>query len=94
VVLCGWLRRRREPRDARIAPCPPFINYPQFWLDGKEWMMGWTDYPGSDWGKWKNTNTMAVSTLDGDHELVIRQRTFLKVWDRQFKPLIASALRN
>jgi len=56
--------------------------------------MGWTDYPGSDWGKWKNTNTMAVSTLDGDHELVIRQRTFLKVWDRQFKPLIASALRN
>ncbi|MHB9131672.1 MAG: hypothetical protein ACYDBB_11365 [Armatimonadota bacterium] len=69
---------------------PAFIWYPQFRLDGQEWMAGWTDYPGSNWGKFKNTNMMAVSTLDGDHQLVIKNRTFNKVWDRQFVPLVST----
>jgi hypothetical protein len=67
---------------------PPFIVRPDLFLDGQRWMAGWSDWASSDWGRMKNSYLMAVSTLDGDHELVIRNMTFPKTWHRPFDPTI------
>jgi hypothetical protein len=70
---------------------PPFIWEPQLFLDGKAWMAYWTDEAGSDWGKMKNSNLMAVATTEGEHDLLIRNRVFIEVWQRQFAPLAGKA---
>ncbi|HOF87015.1 MAG TPA: hypothetical protein PLZ36_02765 [Armatimonadota bacterium] len=67
---------------------PPFIWQPQLFLDGQEWMAYWSDEASSNWGKMKNTALMAVATRDGAHELVIRNRAYNAVWDRQFAPML------
>jgi hypothetical protein len=67
---------------------PPFIWQPQFFLDGQEWMAYWSDEASSQWGAMKNTYLMSVATRDGDHELIIRNRIYRKVWDRQFVPMV------
>ncbi len=67
---------------------PPFIWMPQLFVDGKEWMAYWTDYAGSLWGKMKNTNLIAVATRDGEHELILRNRVYNPVWERQFVPMV------
>ena len=67
---------------------PAFILRPDLTVDGVRWMAGWTDYAGSDWGRMKNTDLIAVSTPEGNHELVIRNMTFPKSWHRQFEPAI------
>jgi len=72
---------------------PSYIWMPQFFLDGREWMAFWTDYAGSDWGKDKNTALISVSTLDGDHDLLVRNRIFRKVWDKQFTPMVATPVK-
>jgi hypothetical protein len=71
-----------------VVTRPPFILRPDLTVDGLRWMAGWTDYAGSDWGRMKDTNLMAVSTPEGEHELVIRDMTFPQTWRRQFQPQI------
>ena len=69
-----------------IVTRPDFILRPDLTVDSVRWMAGWTDYAGSDWGRMKETNLIAVSTPAGEHELVIRDMTFPKTWHRQFRP--------
>ena len=69
-----------------IVTRPDFMLRPDLTVDSVRWMAGWTDYAGSDWGRMKETNLIAVSTPAGDHELVIRDMTFPKTWHRHFQP--------
>jgi hypothetical protein len=66
---------------------PSFIWMPQYFLDGREWMAFWTDYAGSRWGAMKNSALISVSTLDGEHDLLLRNRVYNPVWQRQFTPM-------
>jgi hypothetical protein len=70
---------------------PPFIIRPELTFDGRQWMAGWSDYAGSDWGRMQQSYLMAVSTLDGEHELAIGDMQFPPVWDRPFVPAIERA---
>ena len=90
ATLEGQAIRIRTSGRARtlIVTRPDFILRPDLTVDGMRWMAGWTDYAGSDWGRMKDTNLMAVSTPAGDHELVIRDMTFPRTWHRQFQPRI------
>jgi len=87
--LDGRAIRIRTSGRARVllVTKPSWIVRPELRLDGRQWMAGWTDEAGSDWGRWTRCNLIAVSTLDGDHELAITDMVFPKVWERQFKPL-------
>ncbi|HUW34417.1 MAG TPA: hypothetical protein VM223_22650 [Planctomycetota bacterium] len=69
---------------------PDFIIRPDLMVDGQRWMPGWTDYASSDWGRMKNSYLASVSTLDGDHELVIRDMVFPASQARQFVPGIGT----
>ncbi len=71
---------------------PPFIIRPQYWVDGKEAMASWTDYPASGWGSYKNTWLIALPVPDGEHELILKDFRFPKVWARQFSPAIGGLL--
>jgi hypothetical protein len=73
---------------------PPFILRPELKLDGRQWMAAWTDYAGSNWGRMKNAWLAAVSTLDGEHELVITNMVFPPVWQRPFEPAIVSTAKD
>lgn len=73
---------------------PPFIIRPQFWIDGKETMASWTDYPASGWGSYQNTWLMALTAPAGEHELVVKDFRFPPVWARPFTPLIDGALHH
>jgi hypothetical protein len=66
----------------------PWLIRPELKLDGRLWMAGWSDYASSDWGRMKNSLQMAVTTLDGPHELLISNMQFPPVWDRPFVPSI------
>jgi len=89
--LDGQAIRIRTTGRARtlVMTIPPFIVRPDLFLDGRRWMAGWSDWASSDWGRMKNSYLMAVSTLDGEHDLVIRDLTFPRPWARRFEPTIA-----
>jgi len=84
--ICIKTRGRARVLDVTL---PSFILRPELKLDGRQWMAGWTDYAGSQWGRMKNTYLAAVSTLNGDHELVISDMTFPPSWQRPFTPAIS-----
>jgi len=73
---------------------PAFILRPQYTVDGQEWMACWTDYPASGWGRYKNTQLIALSVPAGEHELVVRDMCFPPAWTRPFRPRIAGAIRS
>ncbi len=91
----GATIRLRTSGRARVFTVtrPDFIWQPQFFLDGKEWMAYWTDEAGSDWGKMTRSRLMAVATTEGEHDLLIRDRVYPAVWDRQFVPLLGKPVR-
>lgn len=90
AALEGRTIRIRTTGRARtlVLTRPAFIHHPDLLLDGVRWMAGWTDYPGSNWGRWERSNLMCVSTLDGEHELVIREMVYPQPWRRQFVPAL------
>jgi hypothetical protein len=67
---------------------PPFIIRPQYWIDGRETMASWTDYPANGWGAYKNTWLIALPVPEGKHELILKDFRFPPVWERPFTPLI------
>jgi hypothetical protein len=86
------LRIRTDGRDRVLfVTQPPFIQRPQYWIDGREWMACWTDYPSSGWGTYDNTWLIALSVPAGKHELVVKDYRFPPAWTRQFEPTISGA---
>jgi hypothetical protein len=73
---------------------PPFILRPQYFIDGKEWMACWTDYPNNGWGSYDRTWLIGLSVPAGEHELVVKEYAFPKGWTRPFTPLIKGAVSN
>jgi len=67
---------------------PAFIMHPQLYVDGREWMASWTDYPASNWGKLSRTALMALSVPEGEHELTVRDMVYPEPWTRPFTPSI------
>jgi len=96
ATLDGQVIRIKTSGRARVLTLtkPAFIVRPELRLDGRQWMAGWSDEAGSDWGRWSRTQLIAVSTLDGKHELTVRDMVFPKVWERQFEPSIETALMS
>ncbi len=94
--LDGRAIRIKTRGRARVldVTLPPFILRPELKLDGRQWMAAWTDYAGSNWGRMKNAWLAAVSTLDGEHELVITNMVFPPVWQRPFEPVIVSTAKD
>ncbi len=87
------IRIRTQGRDRVIRVTqPPFIVRPQYWVGGLESMACWTDYPASGWGSYANTWLIGLSVPSGEHELVLRNMAFPRVWTRAFRPLIESAV--
>jgi len=88
--LDGQAIRIRTRGRARVltVTLPPFIIRPDLTVDGQRWMAGWSDWASSDWGRMKNSYLAAVSTLEGEHELVIRDMVFPESQARQFDPTI------
>ncbi|MGD0089665.1 MAG: hypothetical protein ABSE73_07075 [Planctomycetota bacterium] len=88
--LDGRVIRIKTSGRARVLLLtkPAWMIRPELKFDGRQWMAGWTDEAGSDWGRWSRCKLMAVSTLDGAHELVVTDMVFPKVWERQFTPVI------
>jgi hypothetical protein len=73
---------------------PSWIWRPQYWIDGREWMACWTDYPGSGWGRMANTWRIALSVPAGKHELIVKDLTFPAVWERKFTPTIPGVMKD
>ncbi len=73
---------------------PEFIVRPQYWVDGRQWMACWTDYPASGWGTYDNSWLIGLSVPEGEHELVVRDMQFPPVWARPFTPLIEGVVRD
>ena len=72
---------------------PPFLLMPEYFVDGQQWMACWTDYPGSDWGRYADkTALIGLSVPEGAHELLVRNMIFPQGWTRPFTPTIAGAL--
>jgi len=88
--LDGRAIRIKTAGRARVLTLtkPPWMVRPELKFDGRQWMAGWTDEAGSDWGRWTRCELVAVSTLDGEHELVVSDMAYPKVWTRQFEPLL------
>jgi hypothetical protein len=94
--LDGQAIRIKTRGRARVldVTLPPWILRPELKLDGRQWMAGWTDYASSNWGRMKDTWLAAVSTLDGEHELVITNMVFPPVWQRPFESAIVPAAKD
>ena len=94
AVLEGETVRIKTGGRARVLHVtqPPFIVRPQYFIDGRQWMASWTDYPASGWGTYDNTWLIGLSVPAGDHELVVKDLAFEKVWARPFVPLIEGAV--
>jgi len=88
--LDGRAIRIKTSGRARVLTLtkPSWMVRPELRFDGRQWMAGWTDEAGSDWGRWTRCKLIAVSTLDGEHELVVTDMVFPKVWTRTFEPLL------
>jgi len=76
---------RARVLDVSLPDC---IIRPELKVDGRQWMAGFSDYAGSDWGRMENSYLMAVTTPDGPHELTISNMQFPPAWDRRFVPSI------
>ena len=69
---------------------PDFIVRPQLYIDGREWMASWTDYPASGWGGYDETWKIGLSVPAGEHQLRLRDMAFPTGWERQFTPTAAA----
>ncbi|MBS3764105.1 MAG: hypothetical protein KGZ25_12475, partial [Planctomycetes bacterium] len=67
---------------------PDFIRRPQYWVDGKEWMPCWTDWPASGFGRWTRTNLIGLTVPAGEHDLVVKDMVFPLGWERPFEPVL------
>jgi hypothetical protein len=94
ATLDGEVVRIKVSGRARVVRVtqPPFIVRPQYFVDGQQWMASWTDYPASGWGMYDNSWLIGLSVPAGDHELVVKDLEFEKVWARPFTPLVAGAV--
>jgi hypothetical protein len=94
AVLEGETVKIKTGGRARVLHVtqPPFIVRPQYFIDGRQWMASWTDYPASGWGTYDKTWLIGLSVPEGEHELVVKDLAFEKVWARPFVPLIEGAV--
>ena len=81
------IRTRGRDRVLHVTQ-PPFIIRPQYWIDGRESMACWTDYPASGWGTYEHSWLIGLSVPEGVHELAVRDMRFPRGWTRPFAPSI------
>jgi hypothetical protein len=86
------IRTRGRARVLHVTQ-PKFILRPQYYVDGQEWMACWTDYPASGWGTYDRSWLIGLSVPGGEHELVVRDMVFPRIWTRPFAPRIAGAVK-
>jgi hypothetical protein len=87
------IRTQGRARVLRMTQ-PPFIVRPQYFIDGRQWMACWTDYPANGWGRYDGTWLIGLSVPEGEHELAVKDLAFPRIWARPFAPLIEGAVRE
>ena len=73
-----------------VMTFPEGFDRPQLFIDGKEHMACWTDYPGSSWGRMNQIRVMALSLPAGPHAFEVRDLTFPPVWKKDFEPKLGN----
>jgi hypothetical protein len=69
-------------RQFLAANLPNWLLHPQFTLDGQEWLALRSDEASQGWGRYARANGICFSTVEGAHDLALRQRTnWPKTWD-------------
>jgi transcriptional regulator CtsR len=61
-------------RQFIIAYLPSWLLNAQFALDGQEWLCLPSDQASQNWGRYPRSSGVCFSTVDGSHDLVLRQR--------------------
>jgi hypothetical protein len=73
-------------RQFIVANLPPWLRNAQFTLDGQEWLCLRSDEASQGWGRYARSNGVCFSTVDGSHDLELRQRTnWPPPWDSGLK---------
>ena len=69
-------------RQFIVANLPPWLRNVQFTLDGQEWICLRSDEASQGWSRYARSNGVCFSTVDGSHDLELRQRTnWPRPWD-------------
>lgn len=69
-------------RGFLVANLPDWLLNTQFVLDGQEWLCLRSDEASQGWGRFGRVSGVCFSTLDGAHDLELRQRTsWPRPWD-------------
>lgn len=69
-------------RQFIVANLPRWLLNAQFALDGQEWLCLRSDEAAQGWGRYSRSSGVCFSTVDGAHELELRQRvTWPSPWD-------------
>lgn len=76
-------------RRFTVENLPSSIRNPQFLLDGQEWLCLKADAASQGWGTYARSNGVAFSTVDGSHDLILRERIWPSPWDCGISPTVA-----
>ena len=69
-------------RQFIVANLPSWLLNAQFTLDGQEWLCLRSDEAAQGWGRYARSSGVCFSTIDGTHDLELRQRTnWPRPWD-------------
>lgn len=80
-------------RQFIVANLPAWLLNAQFKLDGQEWLCLRSDEPSQNWGRYSRSSGVCFSTLDGSHDLVLRQRdNWPSPWPDMMTPNISTTI--
>jgi hypothetical protein len=68
------IRTEGRARSFIVANLPSWLLNAQFTLDGQEWLCLRSDEASQGWGRYSRSSGVCFSTLDGSHDLELRQR--------------------
>jgi hypothetical protein len=69
-------------RQFIVANLPEWLRNVKFTLDGQEWLCLRSDEASQNWGRYARANGVCFSTVEGSHELELRQRdNWPRPWD-------------
>lgn len=75
-------------RQFIVEPFPAWVVNPQFTIDGQGWLYFQSDPAQMNWGRYGRNEGYIFSTLDGSHDLELRQRVWTSPWDSGIVPTV------
>jgi hypothetical protein len=81
-------------RPFLIENAPSWLSHPQFLLDGQEWLCLNSDEASQGWGTFARSKGVCFSTIEGSHDLVLRERIWPSPWDCNRPPTLSSEMSH